>query len=162
MLYAFVQICILHCHCIYCCEYGSKMCFLLQILQVGPSFVRRPPLRGAGGRGGVTPLRTGPTALSAPFILRVQILSAHFTGTQQAHFEELPASLRGPHGIPPGSSPALGLGLCVAFHTHAAFPNGARLAEPHMFCIKQATCFFSEGGGGFLLKASTGSLQHAG
>lgn len=39
-----------------------------------------------------------PSTHASSFMCRVQILSAHFTGTQQTDFEALPASLQSPHG----------------------------------------------------------------
>lgn len=126
------QICILCCHCIYCCKYPSKICSVLlqQVLQVG-----------AASCGGPQSQHTHSTS----FICRVQVLSARFAGTQQTHFEELPASLQSPHGTThrsdTGTCSQSG-SCCVAFHAHGFFTWDTHGESPHVLYHSGPVFFF--------------------
>lgn len=91
-------------------------------------------------------LSTSPTALSASFICWVRILSTHFTGTQQTHFEELPASPPSPHSMTHhnDTSTCCKSGNCAAFHAHKL--STWETETLHMFCVMEAQSFSFLGG----------------
>lgn len=89
---------------------------------------RSPPLRSM--------LCTSSTTLSASFICWVQILAAHFTGTQQTHFEALPVSPGSrQHDSPQRRQYLLQATSYAAFPAHELFTR-----DP----LKHSTCAVSQ------------------